>query len=161
MNMGAFSHVSSADMLMAFAYLLLLSATVPKLTHFSGFDWRMLPIWLILVAYVSSVLKNLSTKDQKEKFEKVILIALFAYFAVSIVWPFPLKWYDALLFLSLFASGAFVGKTLQAVYYLMSAASYMHDNNVLQVSGRLLIMGVLAAAIVQAHKLEKIESETT
>lgn len=151
--------VSGANLLTAFAYLLLLGATAPKLAHFTGFEWAMLPIWLVMVVYVASILKNLSTKDRKERFDRVMMLALFAYFAVCLVWPFPLEWYDSLLLLSLFAADTVVGKALQGVYYFVSAATYMQDNNIVQTSARLIITGVLAGAVVHAHK-DDVERES-
>ena len=156
--MDAFSHVTGRNLVLVFAYLLLLSATAPKLAHYSGFAWGMVPVWLVLVAYVASVFKNLSTKDRKEHFDKVMLLALLTYFAVCLVWPFPLKWYDSLLFLSLFAGSTFVGQSLQMAYYMMSAASYMHKNKIVQVSARLLIVAALAVAVVQAYEPDADET---
>lgn len=159
--MGGLSYLTSANLLTAFAYMLLLSATAPKLAHFSGLEWGMLPIWLILVVYVASILKNMSPKDQNKRFDKVVVLALFAYFAVCLVWPFPLAWYDSLLCLSLFASGGIVGHALQGAYYLLSAASYLRDDSIVQASARLILVGVLVSAIAQTYKAERAHNDET
>lgn len=137
-----------SSVLMACAYVLLIVTTVSSLSGYSDFSWELVPTWLVLAGYSASVLKSLgTTKESKERYEQVTLLAWFTYYTLCIIWPFPLHWYDGLAMASLFVRGQFLGNALMSAYYAITAAAYADD--ALQVSARLLLVGLSSHAALQ------------
>lgn len=137
----------ATSMVAAFGYMLLITATIPTLASFDGFGWAVVPVWLSLAGFSGSVLKNLSTtNDSKKKLEQAVWLIWMTYYALCLVFPFPLHWYDSLAMLSLFLPGTIFANSMMMLYYIMTAHAYMGAENALQVAGRLLVATTFATA---------------
>jgi len=141
------------------AYTLLFVASIPNLAAFEGFEWAVVPIWLALVGYSASVLKNLTTEDTSKKFERVVWLSWMTYYSLCVVWPFPLHWYDSLAMVSLFLEKSALSNFMLTVYYAFSASTYMGHGDAMQVSGRLLLVALLASAALNGHNDNDLKHE--
>ena len=136
--------------LLAVAYTLLLVATLPKIAS-SELSWALVPGWLMMVGYSASILKSLARDEkQSKKLAKVVWLAWVIYYALAIIWPLPMHWYDSLVVLSLLLMpDNMTGSALMAVYYLCSAAEYMHQQDALQVAARAILTVVVTIESAQ------------
>jgi hypothetical protein len=135
------------EALLALAYGLLLLATLPSLAQFGTSSWAVVPVWLVLVGYAGSVLRYTAPSEQEAKRRaRVVWLAWVFYYALAVVWPLPLHWYDVLVIASLIITpDTLKSSPPMALYYLLTAATYMQQQDALQVAGRLLLAGVTAA----------------
>ena len=126
--------------LLAVAYTLILAATIPTIAS-SDVSWALVPLLLAVVGYSGSILKALAPDEkQAKKLAKVVWLAWVIYYSLAVIWPLPMHWYDSLVILSLLLMpDNMTGSALMAVYYLFSAAEYMHQQNALQVAGRVIL----------------------
>lgn len=138
--------------LMAFAYTLIFVAVLPSLASYDSFSWAVVPVWIAVVGYSSSILKNLSDGDSAKRFEKVVWLAWITYYSLCLVWPFPLHWYDSLIVATLFLESGALSNALLTTFYLFSAAKYMEHGDALQVSGRMLLVVLLATTVLLPKK---------
>lgn len=143
--------LDTRHVLMALAYALLFVASIPSLAAFEGFEWAVAPIWLALVGYSASVLKNLSDGDTSERFERVVWLSWMTYYTLCVVWPFPLHWYDSLPMVALFLEKSTLRDAMLTLYYAFSASTYMGHGDAMQVSGRLLLVALLASYALNGH----------
>lgn len=143
-------HVSQTDALMALGYALMLGLTVPKLAAYDGgFEWAMVPLWILLVLYSSATLKSLSPKEHKDRLEQVIVLSLTAYFTMRIVWPFDMSWYESLIVCAILVRGQFLGYSLMAAYYAISATTSMHHLAPVEATVRMLLAAVFGSMAMQ------------
>lgn len=134
-------------LLLGIAYTLLLVAALPELAQYDSLRWELVPVWLMLVGYASSVMRyTLARSDAEERrLARVAWLAWITYFSLAIIWPLPLKWYDVLIISALLISPEDLkSSALVAVYYLLGSATAMHDGKVLQLCGKLLLSAVTA-----------------
>lgn len=147
-----FSHVSKTEALTVLAYVLLLTATVPVLAQYesaqSGFAWAMIPVCLVLTGYTASIMKAVAPeKDDAKRFDHVVWLTWTTFYTLSLIWPLPLHWYDVLAITALIAQrDNALGASLLALYYLLSAHTYMGKGDALQVCGRLILLGVMSSS---------------
>lgn len=143
-------------LLLGVAYTLLLVATLPDLAQYDSLRWELVPVWLILVGYASSIMRYTlaSSETEEKRLARVTWLAWIAYYSLAIVWPLPMHWYDALIITALLISPEDLkSSALVALYYLFSAATAMKEQDVLQVCGRLILTVVTtvgAARTLQA-----------
>jgi hypothetical protein len=122
------------------AYSLLVVATVPALVASQG-TWAVVPLWLSLAGYVSSMLR-VSSKDeaQAKRYADAAWVAYMSNFVFKVFWPMPMHWYDALAAHALLMEpGSHAASLLLAFYYAASAAGYATDGDVLQICGRAIL----------------------
>lgn len=145
--------LATKQLLAAFAYALLMAATVPLLAAHAEVSWGMLPLWLIMTGYTASVLKNLSSEeDQAKRYLHVVWLSWFTYYTIALVWPLPMHWYDSFAVLALVsAPDSLMGGVLMTGYYLLTTASYAEKGNALQVSGRGILLVLSAIATKHAY----------
>lgn len=134
--------------LTAFAYGLLLLAMLPAFTAFRSIGWALAPAWIIATTYVASMLKSMTSGEASERLDEVTTMLYITYYAIALVWPLPLHWYDALVPTALFAKGSALGNSLFALYYAVTAASYAGHAEVLQVMGRAILAVITGHAIL-------------
>jgi hypothetical protein len=152
--------LSSAKLMTALGYGLIVAGIVPTLAAFHALTWAIVPVWLMLTGYTASILKSLSTDhDRSKRFGDVVLLAWTSFFAIAVMWPrdVHVHWYDSLVLFSIMAyPDPVVPAALLTAYYALSASSHMQRGEVLQVAGR----GILAAVMAdQVHHALKVGSE--
>lgn len=152
--------VTLTGVLMAVAYALIMSATIPALAEYDTFTFALVPVWLVLVGYSASIMKSLTPSEKSAKdLAHVAWLAWFTYYLLAIMLPLPMHWYDALVIMSLLISPEnLVGSPLMAAYYVLSAATYLEQQDALQVSGRIILATVTAGGALQS--LRGLQSST-
>lgn len=147
-------HVTLKEALMAVAYTLILAATIPNLATYDSFNWGLVPIWFMLVGYSAAIMKSLTPSEKSaKKLARVVWVAWIAYYSLAVVWPLPLHWYDSLVIVSLLITpDDLTSSAFMAVYYAMSAASYLEKQDALQVSGRIILAAVTAGGASQSWR---------
>lgn len=140
------------NLLVAFAYILLVIATLPTVAEYSGWSVGLFAVWLTLVGYSAAILKAASSSEEtSRRFDGVAWLAWLAYYTLSAVWQLPLHWYDSLAMTALFIPKTFLNYVLMAIYYAFGAASYMGHADVMQVTGRMILMIIMGQAALQAY----------
>lgn len=146
---------STSATLAAFAYTLILIATIPLLAQYKTATWALLPTWLVMTGYTAAILKS-ATDDPTDpnlskRFGEVVWLTWLTYYTLVLVWPLHMHWYEAFVVLSLFAyPDKYVTPALLTVYYMFSTATYLEVGDALQVAGRGILAGVAAAQLGQA-----------
>lgn len=131
------------------AYTLLITAAVPNVARHQG-TWALLPVWLLLVGYVSQISKHVSdTEEEFDRYARTAWLAYLCYFVVKLVWPYDMHWYEVLAVLALFLeSGSQPNVALLLVYYVCGAVTYASEPNVLQVLGRSLLALAAGSSLI-------------
>jgi hypothetical protein len=139
---------TTEELLTILGYTLLFAALVPQVVNAPEVTWALFPTWLVMTGYVASILKG-GTEDETRarRYEETVMLVWLTYYALAIIWPLPMHWYDSLvIFALLFSRTTFSGSVLMAAYYMISAAAYAGSADALQVSGRCILAGVSVGA---------------
>lgn len=145
-------------LLLGVAYSLLLAAALPELARYDSLRWELVPLWLALVGYASSIMRyTIAKTDQQERrLARVSWLAWITYFSLAIVWPLPMHWYDILIITALLTSPEDLkSNALVAVYYLLGSATAVHEGNALQLCGKLLLAAVTAVGAARSLQAPK------
>lgn len=139
--MGGGTSVSAATRLVVtLAFGLLWLATMYTLTCDVGFSsLASAPLLLLLATHTAYIARYVATDERTyEWLNDLGRVLRAAYFALLIIWPLPLKWYDSFAMLSLLATDndLTAGNLLLALYYASSAAAHAGHGDILHAVGR-------------------------
>lgn len=139
------------------AYSLILIATIPLLAQYKTLTWALVPTWLVMTGYAASIMKSASTDPkQSKRFGEVVWLTWLTYYALVLVWPLHMHWYEGLVVLALFAyPDKLVTPALLTAYYMLSTATYLEVGDAMQVAGRGILAGVAAVQLWEATKAAK------
>ena len=134
------------------SYAALMIATVRALTTRWG-TWAALPTCILIAAYIASTCRIVAAVQQRHDASDVASdvahVLYMSYFAVRVLWPFPMAWYDAMAALALMLDrGTGMWVALMAVYYVGSATGYAARSDILQVVGRTGLLWATASTVI-------------
>lgn len=151
-------------LLLTLAYVLLLVAALPDLAQYDTLRWELVPVWLVLVGYATSIMRYGVAKNEQDerRLARVAWLAWITYYSLAIVWPLPMNWYDALIITALLVSpDDLKSSALVALYYLLGSATAMKNQQVVQLCGKLLLATVTAAGAVQSMQKRPKDARDT